>query len=68
MKLNLTVIACTACLWVAAGDQVAQDFKPLFNGRDLSGWVEMGRPGAYVVEEGTLVLKTPQNFPNWLLT
>lgn len=41
-------------------------FAPLFNGRDLSGWVEMGAPGAFVVEEGALVLRNPQNHPNWL--
>ena len=69
MKLNLTLIAWAAAgLWIAAGNLIAQESKPLFNGRDLSGWIEMGRPGAFVVEEGTLLLKTPQNFPNWLRT
>lgn len=56
-------------LFGIAGRQArAQDFKPLLNDRDLSGWVEMGTPGAFVVEDGALVLKTPQNYPNWLRT
>jgi hypothetical protein len=46
----------------------AQDFQPLFNGRHLSGWVEMGRPGGFVAEDGTLFLKSPRNYPNWLRT
>lgn len=46
----------------------AEGFAPLFNGRDLTGWVEMGEPGAFVVEDGTLFLEQPQNYPNWLRT
>lgn len=30
-----------------------QDFRPLFNGRDLSGWKHVG-PGSFVVENGML--------------
>lgn len=41
-------------------------FVPLFNGRDLSGWVEMAEPGAFRVEDGTLSLASPKNHPNWL--
>jgi hypothetical protein len=46
----------------------AQEFRPLFNGKDLSGWVEMGEPGGFVAENGVLFLKTPRNYPNWLRT
>ncbi len=52
-----------------ANDAVrAQDdgFVSLFNGRDLSGWVEMEGSGAFVAEDGTLFLKNPANYPNWL--
>ncbi len=31
----------------------AQDWKPLFNGRDLTGWEQVG-PGEFVVEDGLL--------------
>jgi hypothetical protein len=44
----------------------AEQFEPLFNGRDLSGWVEMGEPGGFVVEDGILQLKNPRYFPSWL--
>jgi hypothetical protein len=57
-----------AAFSLAEAGLLADDFAPLFNGRDLSGWVEMGKPGGFVVEEGTLLLKTPQNYPNWLRT
>ena len=70
MKLTRVLALCTA--WVGftigIGDVNSQNFKPLFNGRDLSGWVEMGEPGGFVVEENTLFLKTPRNYPNWLRT
>jgi len=42
--------------------------QELFNGRDLSGWVEMGPKGAFSVEAGELVLSHPANYPNWLRT
>jgi hypothetical protein len=32
---------------------VRQDWKPLFNGKDLSGWKHVG-PGEFVVEDGML--------------
>lgn len=46
----------------------AQDdgFVDLFNGEDLSGWVEMGEPGAFTYEDGMLILGHPSNYPNWL--
>lgn len=41
-------------------------FVPLLDGNDLSGWVEMGEPGAFTIENGTLFLERPTNYPNWL--
>jgi hypothetical protein len=41
---------------------------PLFDGKTLGGWVEMGPPGAYVAADGVLHLKSPRNHPNWLRT
>jgi hypothetical protein len=46
----------------------AAEERPLFNGKDLSGWVEMGKAGAFVAREGMLVVENPQNYPNWLRT
>jgi len=38
---------------VVAAALPAQDFKPLFNGKDLDGWKQVG-PGRFVVEDGLL--------------
>ena len=62
------LFAALAFTWMVEGHLRADGFKPLFNGRDLSGWVEMGAPGGFVVEDGTLFLKTPHNYPSWLRT
>jgi hypothetical protein len=55
-------------LLLRAGGLHAQEegFVPLFDGADLSGGVEMGEPGAFRAEDGTLFLKEPKNHPNWL--
>jgi hypothetical protein len=64
--------ACFVAAWLVTwhldGAAQAQEFTPLFNTRDLSGWVEMGEPGGFVVDDGMLVLKSPRNHPNWLRT
>ncbi len=39
---------------------------PLFNGKDLSGWVEEGASGAFIARDGELVLDSPKNYPSWL--
>jgi hypothetical protein len=46
MRAFAVLLACAALL-------PAADWKPLFNGKDLSGW-EMVGPGRFVVEEGQL--------------
>src|SRR5213594_3933481 len=68
MMRGFRIGAIFAALALLEGDARAQDFVPLFNGRDLSGWIEMVKPGGFAVEDGVLVLKTPQNYPNWLRT
>lgn len=44
----------------------AQEFVNLFERDDLSGWIEMGEPGAFEMREGVLELNDPHNYPNWL--
>jgi hypothetical protein len=65
-----TFLASAVLLQTDAG------FKPLFNGKDLSGWVLVGGHGpGYVVENGVLVcpkegggnLFTEQEFANFIL-
>lgn len=62
----IAAAAALAAVGVAAPHVRAQEFTPLFNGTDLSGWVEMGEPGSWAAAGGTLVLKNPRNYPNWL--
>jgi len=40
-------------LLLVAGACLAADFKPLFNGKDLTGWVMVG-PGRFVIEDGLM--------------
>lgn len=52
----------------AAAEKAADsDFRPLFNGRDLSGWVNQGTAdGAWHVEDGVLVIEKAHG--GWLRT
>jgi hypothetical protein len=43
----------TVVLLLAAGMVWAAEFKPLFNGQDLTGWTMAG-PGRFVLEDGML--------------
>jgi len=62
--IHWLVVFCFSQLLFAASKP--GEFQSLFNGRDLSGWVEMGVPGGFEVENGDLVLKNPRYYPNWL--
>jgi hypothetical protein len=50
-----SLLCFAAVLGLAAVSAQAQDAKPLWNGKDLSGWTQVG-PGKFVIENG--VLKT----------
>lgn len=68
IKLALTFALAASLL------PAAETFKPLFNGKDLSGW-KMTGPGEFVVEDGMLktvggmglLYYTPQKFGNCVL-
>jgi len=59
-------ITALAILVTGGAGVRAQQPTPLFNGKDLTGWVEMGEAGSWVAEDGVLVLKNARNYPNWL--
>ena len=44
------------------------DWTPLFNGKDLSGWVQKGGVAKYEVKDGTIVGTTVLETPNSFLT
>lgn len=46
---------------------MAQDWKPLFNGKNLSGWVQKNGKAKYKVEDGAIVGYTKANTPNSFL-
>lgn len=65
IAILLTMSGLALCA-VPAAAQTGDDFVRIVRGNDLTGWVEMGDPGAFTVDDGTLFLEHPRNFPNWL--
>jgi len=45
----------------------ADDWKPLFNGKDLDGWVQRGGKATYRVDGDSIVGRTAPNTPNSFL-
>jgi hypothetical protein len=54
-----------ALLWSAQG--FAQEWKPLFNGKNLDGWKQLGGKAIYKVEDGAIVGITVSDTPNSFL-
>jgi hypothetical protein len=42
-----------------------EDFSPLFNGKDLAGWVAEG-PASFVAKDGVVLCDGSGNWPGWL--
>lgn len=60
MKRNLVPFAAVlgVVVTILSGSHAPAEeegYVPLFNGKDLSGWIERGSKGGYVVEDGKLV-------------
>ena len=54
---------------LAVSPVAAQDgFTPLFNGKDLAGWVPVGTPDAFKVENGAILSTGASPYPSWLRT
>jgi len=49
------------------GERIRYPAKPIFNGRDLSGWKEVGG-GKWSVQDGTIVGETGDGRYGWLVT
>lgn len=65
IRLLLVTIAMSAFCGRARSDD--EEFKPLFNGKDLAGWAKEG-PAGFEVKDGTLVCNGSGNYPSWLRT
>ena len=67
MKKFVLFLMITAVVLFFVYPLAAQEgFVSLFNGNDLSGWVEEGASGAFVARDGELILDSPKNYPSWL--
>ena len=62
-------IALTAMLTVGGVSAADKDagFKPLFNGKDLSGWTQKNGTATYKVEDGVVLGTTSEGSPNSFL-
>ena len=76
MKSILRYGVCLIAAAALAGCIQDSSFVPLFNGRDLSGWVNVnGAPGTWTVRDNTIictgiptgVLRTTEHYENFIL-
>jgi len=63
MKRNLLALAAFAVSTLLGGNLLAQEagFKPIFNGKDLSGW--NGNPQLWSVQDGVITGKSTKEHP-----
>jgi len=73
--LTVALAIGTACV-AGAKNGTEEGFVPLFNGKNLDGWVVMGKPGGFVVKDGVIHsdgasgsewLRSEKSFKNYVL-
>jgi 3-keto-disaccharide hydrolase len=69
MRRMFLATACLVALSLAAvaADKDEAGWKPLFNGKNLDGWVQKNGTARYQVENGAIVGKTNEGSPNSFL-
>lgn len=65
MKRTLTLLV--AGLTLATAKTTAQEMSPLFNGKNLDGWVQRGGKAKYIVQDGVIMGTTVKGTPNSFL-
>jgi hypothetical protein len=73
-KIKIILVAASALAWVSV--QAGGEWKSLFNGKDLEGWVTTGKPEGWAVQDGTLAcqvkgggyLYTKEQYGNFALS
>ena len=65
LLIRIWIALQATCHLSAAADE---DFKPLFNGKDLKGWVAVGTTDAFVVRDSSIVSTGAGPYPSWLRT
>ena len=63
MKKALAIVCVAGCCMTAA----AQNWQPLFNGKNLNGWTRLNGKAEYKVVDGTIVGKPKVGQPNTFL-
>ncbi|MBD5224500.1 MAG: DUF1080 domain-containing protein [Bacteroidales bacterium] len=63
MKKNVIMLLCLLCAAVGS----AQNWQPLFNGKNLNGWKRLNGNAEYKVEDGAIVGVSKMNTPNTFL-
>ncbi len=54
------------CVLPAMGLSAPEGFASLFNGKDLTGWVPVGTPDAFIVKEQAIYTTGAGPYPSWL--
>lgn len=68
MKADLALLLAVVVTGLTSlPSRAAEESKPLFNGRDLSGWMQRGGKALYSVEEGAIVGRSVPNTANSFL-
>jgi hypothetical protein len=63
---TLVCMACTGLLAALSAAAEPEGFRPLFNGKDLTGWKPTGKPEAWSVRNG--MIEANGRSGGWLLT
>ena len=65
LLIRIWIALQATCYLSAVADE---DFTPLFNGKDLQGWVAVGPTDAFVVRDSAIFSTGAGPYPSWLRT
>lgn len=67
-KIMIVAVLCAGIAYVVSlASETESDWVMLFNGKDLSGWVQINGTAKYTVENGVIVGTTAKGSPNSFL-
>ena len=64
----LLAVFVILCGFIGGSASAEGNYVPLFNGKDLSGWVPVGTPNAFTVKENSIYTTGAGPYPSWLRT
>lgn len=65
--LGFAFLSTLAGILVVHSAETSDGWMPLFNGKNLDGWVQINGTASYTVEDGTILGKTAEGSPNSFL-